>query len=98
DFAALGRKAGEPATLAALEILNLVYPLSGNQTTASRFAEATAAMPADFTSVDLNNYKGLIAPFNDWNFVGHVCQDAGRQLLKRELAGKLPQFLPPNFE
>ncbi len=98
DFCALAKKAGEEATFSALAGLNLLYPISGSQTMVSRLAEACEGVPADFSAVDLENYKGLISPFNDWNFVSAVCRQTGRQLLKRELAGTLPQSLPSGFE
>jgi len=97
DFAALAQKAGEEFTLVALAGLNLFYP-GGSQTTVTRFAEACESLPADFIAVDLRNYKGLAAPFNDWILVSETCRGAGRQLLKQELAGILPTSLPPDLQ
>jgi hypothetical protein len=39
-----------------------------------------------------------VAPFDDWNFVSGVCRKTGRQLLKLELSGQLPNELPTDFE
>lgn len=96
DFAALSQKAGEEFTLVALAGLNLFYP-GGSQTTITRFAEACESLPADFTAVDLKNYKGLAAPFNNWRFVSDICRAASRKLLKQEMAGILPPSLPADF-
>lgn len=98
DFAALAQKAGEERTLSALAGLNFLYASTGSQSVVTRFAEACESLPADFAAVNLKNYKGLSAPFNDWDFVSNTCRSAGRQLLKHELDGKLPPSLPPNFE
>jgi hypothetical protein len=54
------------AQLQGLQLLNLVYPVHGSQTTISSFAEATLAIPVDLASVDLGSYKGLRAPFDNW--------------------------------
>ncbi len=98
DFCALAEKAGAEPTLAALDSLNLLYPRKDGLTTVSRFAESCEALPADFSAVDLQDYKGLTSPFNDWDFVSRVCRETGHRLLKRELAGMLPKTLSTHFE
>ncbi len=98
DFAALAQKAGETRTFAALAFLNLLYPTTKNQTIITRFAESCEAVPIDFGAIDLKNYKGLIAPFDNWAFVSGICNDAGRQMLKLELSGSLKPSRPMNFD
>jgi hypothetical protein len=93
DVAALAELLGESASLEALALLNLLYPSDEPQTTITKLAEAGESEPVDLRAIPLHSYKGLKAPFNDWTFVAEVCQRLGRVLLKRELAGSLPQSL-----
>jgi hypothetical protein len=97
DFAALAHRVGESSAIEALGYLNLLYPTSGSQTAVTRFAEACEALPVDFAAVELSNYKGLTAPFTDWEFVSDQCQACGRLLLRRELQGKLAHDLDGGF-
>jgi hypothetical protein len=98
DLSALLQKTGEAISLECLAYLNLVYPTKDNQTIVTRLAEACEATPIDFNAINLKNYKGLIKPFNEWDFVRETCRAVSRKLLKNELAECLPKILPVGFE
>ncbi|MBM3862177.1 MAG: hypothetical protein FJ395_21340 [Verrucomicrobia bacterium] len=98
DVAALARQLGEPASLAALSFLNLLYPGGSSQSLATRFAEACESEPVDLAAIPLPSYKGLQPPFTDWAFVSAACQRLGRALLKLELANGLPERLSREFQ
>jgi hypothetical protein len=97
DLAALAGLLGEPDSLAALGLLNLLYPSDAPQTVVSRLAEACEAGPVDLAPTQLPLYKGLKAPFTDWAYVASACQRLARALLKFELGNALPTSLPGHF-
>jgi hypothetical protein len=97
DVAALARHLGEPASLTALSLLNLLYSSGSPQTLITRLAEACESEPVDLATIPLLSYKGLKAPFTDWAFVAGVCQRLSRALLKLELNNALPASLGEGF-
>jgi hypothetical protein len=97
DLAALAHRLGMDASRQSLAWLNLLYPGKGPQSLVTRFAEACEAEPADLAVVPLPTYKGLRAPFTDWEFVAGICRQLGRELLKRELTDELPDVLDETF-
>ena len=40
--------------------------------------------PYDLTEVDLTEYKGIIAPWNDWRAVEKQCRALAVEILRRE--------------
>ncbi len=98
DVAALAERLGETDSLAGLKFLNAVYPPFAPQTLATRFAEACENEPVDLATVPLPGYKGLRPPLTDWPYIATVCRGLGRELLKRELAGALPECPDQSFE
>jgi hypothetical protein len=97
DVAALVRHLGETAAIKAASLFNLIYGARAPQTWVTAFAEACESEPIDRDLIPLSSYKGLHAPFTDWDFVSTQCRQLGRALLKRELEGALPLELPPNL-
>ncbi len=85
DVAALSRKLGFEESLRARGPLSALYPRLGRLTAAVAFAEAGEAVPADRHLVDLNHYRGLRPPYNQWEAVAETVRRLGRALLKREL-------------
>jgi hypothetical protein len=98
DVAALGDKLGRDRALPALRYLNAVYAPVPAMTWASRFAEACEAEPADGAAVELSAYRGLRAPYDDWNYVAGRCRDLGRALIKLELTSALPATTDAGFD
>ncbi len=98
DLAALASHLGEPASLAALSFLNLLYPAGSALSMVSRFAEACESEPVDFAAVALPSYKGLQPPFTDWAFVSAACQRISRALLTLEMDDGLPGRLGSEFQ
>jgi len=98
DVAALGDRLGFERALAALRYLNAVYAPAPALTWASRFAEACEADPVDSGDVALSNYKGIRAPYIDWDYVAGVCRKLGRALIKTELKESLPASVDAAFE
>ena len=98
DIAALAAQQGEPASLAALGFLNLLYPGGPSQSLVTRFAEVCESEPVDLAAIPLPSYKGLQPPFTDWAFVSAACRRLGRALLKLELGNGLPERLGADFQ
>ena len=97
DVAALSREMGEAAAVKSLGYLNAVYPVSGTQTLATRFAESCQAEPLDLAEVPLASYKGLKHPFTEWPYVAEACRRLGRELAKLELTNAIPTVLDEGF-
>ncbi|MBA2671276.1 MAG: hypothetical protein H0U67_12955 [Gemmatimonadetes bacterium] len=106
DVVALIDLLGEDASVEALKFLNLVYEPDGNQTRLTRFAEVSHQEPTDRALVDLNSYRGIVAPYNRWEYVVERCRSLGRRVLVCEMERDLPQTLdvfsplqpPPTLE
>jgi hypothetical protein len=94
DVAALSRKLGFEESLRALACLSDLYPALGRVTAATAFAEACEAAPADRHLVELTSYRGLRAPFTQWDEVAATVQKLGRAVLKRELSGQAGKSNP----
>lgn len=89
DLTALAGAVGGDRAIVALTNLNELHPSSGSQTAITRLAEGCEAEPADFSAVDLHDYKGIIAPFDDWEFVRRTCREIAQSLLRLELNAAL---------
>ncbi len=98
DVAALKDCLGVRRALAALRYLNAVYAPAAAFTPASRFAEACETDPLDLRETVLSDYKGLRAPFVDWDYVASACRELGRALIKEELTTSLPVEVDAGFE
>lgn len=59
--------------------------------------EVCESEPTDLATVGLHEYKGLKPPLTDWPQVRNVCQRLGRQLLKLELEGAVPETVDESF-
>jgi len=90
DVAALADLLGPERTAEAISWLNVLYEGEGNQTAATKFAEAVAADPQDLGKVDLRTYRGIRAPYNDWAYVADRCREIGEALFLREMEKELP--------
>jgi hypothetical protein len=70
DLVVLLERLGEDEARTALHRLDAIYP---QPTAASVLAEVVErlaeAQPSDLASVDLASYRGLVAPWNDWDHV-----------------------------
>jgi hypothetical protein len=97
DVAALAKLLGDDQAVRALSYLNFLYPSPGGQTALTRLAEACESLPVDLGLVRLADYKGLAAPFTDWNYVAASCRSLGRQLLRAELRDELPPALDDGY-
>jgi hypothetical protein len=98
DVAALRDRLGVERALAALRYLNAVYAPVPALTWASRFAEACEADPVDLREIALSDYRGLRAPYVDWDYVADACRELGRALVKTELSASLPAVVDAGFE
>jgi hypothetical protein len=94
DVAALLDLLGLEAATQALTKLPKMYPPFGRQTAATAFAEACEAEPLDLRQVDLSGYRGLRAPFRDWEYVAGAVRRLGRALITWELNASPPGPTP----
>lgn len=68
DTVVLFERLGEPALRAALRPFDRIYRQPANASVLAEVAERlAAASPNDRADVDLASYRGLVAPWNDWN-------------------------------
>lgn len=93
DVAALTDLLGDEASAEALSYLNLLYDPVGNQTRLTKFAEACQQQPLDLDEVDLDSYRGIVAPYNRWEHVSARCRDLARRVFLREMDDALPRNL-----
>ncbi len=70
DTVVLCELLGEPGVLAAFRQLDRLYPQDNGNSVLSEVADRLGTgSPPDRGQVDLASYRGLIAPWNDWNHV-----------------------------
>lgn len=84
DVAALSNHLGLPASARALSEMNRLYPDyagEGGDLLLSIVVKLTSPEPYDLTDVDLNEYKGIVAPWNRWAAVEKQCRDLAIALL-----------------
>lgn len=93
DIAALVDNMGKERALEALKWLNVLYEGQGNQTAITKFADAVHQPPRDLNRVNLASYRGLSAPYTDWEYVRQRCQEIGAALFLREMAGDVPTLV-----
>ena len=76
DSAALSHHLGMKKSVAALERMNELYGEfagEGGDMLTSLVTRLAAPDPYDLTDVDLTEYKGIIAPWDDWRAVEAQC-------------------------
>lgn len=84
DVAALSHVLGIKKSAAALERMNELYSDfagEGGDMLTSVIVSLTTPTPYDLTQVDLAEYKGIIAPWNDWHAVEEQCSGVAAALL-----------------
>jgi len=86
DVAALSRHLGLPASARALEPMNSLYAQFAGEAgdmLSSIIVKLTHPDPYDLTEVDLTEYKGIVAPWNDWRAVQAQCRALAVALLEQ---------------
>ncbi len=85
DVAALSHFLGTRKSAAALEPINRLYAEfagEGGDMLTTVVTKLAAPDPYDLTAVDLAEYKGIIAPWNDWRAVEKQCRAVAVALLR----------------
>ena len=84
DVAALSHHSGAEKSLKALERMNDLYADfagEGGDMLTTLVVKLSRPDPYDLTEVDLTEYKGIIAPWNDWRAVQKQCRSLALSLL-----------------
>jgi hypothetical protein len=91
DVAALSHSLGLGKSAVALERMNEIYSEfageSGDMLT-SALVKLAAPDPYDLTDIDLTEYKGIIAPWNNWRAVQVQCGALAAAILSPPAASK----------
>ena len=93
DVAALSHNLGIRKSAMALERMNEIYSEfagEGGDMLTSVLVKLAAPDPYDLTDVDLMEYKGIIAPWNNWRSVQAQCASLAATILS-------PQAPPKTF-
>jgi hypothetical protein len=87
DVAALSHHLGLRRSATALDRMNELYAEfageSGDMLT-TVVTKLAAPDPYDLTEVDLTEYKGIIAPWNDWRAVEEQCRALAVEILRQD--------------
>ena len=84
DVAALSHHIGLKKSALALERMNELYAEfagEGGDILTSVLVKLSAPDPYDLTDVDLSEYKGIIAPWNNWSAVQKQCASLAAAML-----------------
>lgn len=84
DVAALSHHLGGRKSLAALERMNDLYAEfagEGGDMLTTLVTKLAAPDPYDLTDVNLTEYKGIIAPWDDWRAVEEQCRKVATAIL-----------------
>lgn len=84
DVAALSDHLGKRNSVAALDRMNELYAEfagEGGDMLTTVIVKLSNPDPYDLTDVDLAEYKGIIAPWNDWRAVENQCRALAAALL-----------------
>ncbi|MGB9430408.1 MAG: hypothetical protein WCC11_11145 [Gammaproteobacteria bacterium] len=90
DVAALSHRLGIAKSVRALELMNDLYNEfagEGGDMLLTLITKLTHPDPYDLTNVDLNEYKGIVAPWRDWRAVERQCRALAIALLKQSPTG-----------
>ena len=85
DAAALSHHLGARKAVEALESMNELYggfAGEGGDMLTSLVTKLAAPDPYDLTDVDLTEYKGIIAPWDDWRAVETQCRAVAEEILR----------------
>jgi len=85
DVAALSKHLGLRKSAAALESMNDLYGEfvgEAGDVLTTLVVKLANADPYDLTDVDLSEYKGIVAPWNDWRSVTAQCAKLAASILK----------------
>ena len=86
DVAALSHHCGLPQSARALDRMNELYADfvgEGGDMLTSVVVRLSTPDPYDLTEVDLSEYNGIVAPWNDWRAVAGQCADLAAAVLTR---------------
>lgn len=86
DVAALSHHLGLAKSVHALERMNELYAEfagEGGDMLLSVLVKLSGPDPYDLTEVDLSEYKGIVAPWNNWRAVEKQCRMLAAALLKQ---------------
>ena len=86
DVAALSHHLGPRKSVGALERMNELYGEfagEGGDILTSVVTKLAAPDPYDLTDVDLTEYKGIIAPWDNWRSVEKQCRLVAVAILRR---------------
>ncbi len=75
--------------MAALELMNAIYSEfagEGGDMLTSALVKLAAPDPYDLTDIDLADYKGIIAPWNNWRAVQVQCATLATAILTQPAA------------
>jgi hypothetical protein len=75
DIVVLLERLGIEAALRAFAVFDEIYAQDSTSPLAEMIERLAAASPSDHAEVELCDYKGLVAPWNDWAYLA----DRGRQ-------------------
>jgi hypothetical protein len=87
DVAALSHHLGTAKSVKALENMNDLYREfagEGGDMLLTIVTKLANPDPYDLTDVDLTEYKGIVAPWNDWHAVEKQCRALAVALLKKQ--------------
>jgi hypothetical protein len=85
DVAALSKHLGLKKSAAALEFMNDLYGEfvgEAGDVLTTLVVKLANPEPYDLTDVDLSEYKGIVAPWNDWRSVTAQCARLAASILK----------------
>lgn len=91
DVAALSHSLGLKKSAMALERMNEIYSEfagEGVDILTSVLVKLAAPDPYDLTDVDLMEYKGIIAPWNNWRAVQVQCASLAATILSPPVPAK----------
>lgn len=86
DVAALSHRLGLRKSAVALDGMNSLYAEfagEGGDMLSTVVVKLTNPDPYDLTQVDLTEYRGIVAPWNDWQTVVKQCRSLALALLDR---------------
>lgn len=85
DTAALSHHLGLPQSARALDRMNELYSEfagEGGDMLSTVVVKLSNPDPYDLTEIDLSEYKGIVAPWNDWHAVEGQCRSLALALLE----------------